>query len=251
MRKYIGYILLSWIILVLACVLVFLLLQSDGGAVGKSVTATPTDVSVTVHNLDEIFDDFSLGIDKHGGVLFTDNTGVRNLYHLNRLLPVTRLSQTNHDLVYAVYDVAQNGIGYSMYVFFQRGEDYEGDNAGQITEDSFLKSPEKWPITGQVLFMNKTLTFADFSSLQIGDSVEKAAEIDPIVHIAKEEKDSSAIYFHTRHLLADGSLLLVFNRESTDEEFSLASIEFHENFIFDGINGKQALCIRPEDYANK
>ena len=67
----------------------------------------------------------------------------------------------------------------------------------------------------------------------------------------KEKKESSATYFHTYHLLTDGSLVLVFNRNSADEDFKLASIEFDENFIFDGPDGEKELRIRASDYANK
>lgn len=247
-KKHTWYILLSYVILVLAGALVFVLLQPNGGTDGEVIAAKPNDLPITVYDLEDIFDDFYLGIDKSGGILYTNNTGIRQLSFLNQILPVTRLSQVSEDLVYTVYDVEKSGIGYNMYIFFERGKDYEGETAGQITKDNCLQSPEKWSCVRQVLFMNKTLSFADFSSLQIGDSVEKAEAIDPVVSIPKEEKSSSAIYFHSKHLLTDGSLILVFNRSSTDEDFTLASIEYNENFVF---YDDWELRIRACDYANK
>ena len=248
MKKHIGYILLSCIIVVLAGALVIVLLQPDSTPKSTSAVAKSTDVPAKVYDLDDIFSNYSLGFEKNGSYHSPNLAiSVGELRTLDERLPVTKLSQINDDLVYTVYDVQQNGIGYNMYVFFKRGNDYEGENAGQVTKDSFVASPEKWSMTGPILFMNKTLSFADFSSLQIGDSVEKAEAIDPVVSIPKEEKSSSKIYFHSRHLLTDGSLTLVFNRNSTDEDFKLASIEFDENFS----SWIEEARIRASDYANK
>lgn len=252
MKKYIGYIILSCIILVLAGALVFVMLQPKDGAGNSEVAAAkPTDAPAKVYELEDIIGG-PANINKDGSYFLTYGSGIFNLLFMDGYHPITKLSQINNDLIYAVYDVrGENGKEYNMYVFFERGKDYEGETINQITKDSYVFSPEKWGSTGRVLFMNKTLSFADFSSLQAGDSVEKAEAIDPIVSIMAEDKSSTATYFHTYHLLTDGSLLLVFNRNSTDEDFTLASIEYDENFIFDGPDGKRELRIRASDYANK
>ena len=247
-KKRIWYVSIACVVVLLVGASVFALFLEKDRAGDKAIAPEPADIPVKVYDLQEIFDDFYLGINKSGGTLYTNNTGIRQLSFLNQILPVTRLSQVSEDLVYTVYDVEKSGIGYNMYIFFERGEDYEGETAGQITKDNCLQSPEKWSCVRQVLFMNKTLSFADFSSLQIGDSVEKAEAIDPVVSIPKEEKSSSAIYFHSKHLLTDGSLVLVFNRNSTEEDFKLASIEYDENFVF---YDDWELRIRACDYANK
>lgn len=242
--KNIGYIILSCTIVVLTGALVFILLQPNRDV----EVAKPTDTPAKVYDLDDIFNNLSLGFEKNGSY-YSPNLAmsVGNLHTLDERLPVTKLSKINDDLIYAVYDVQQNSIGYNMYIFFERGKDYEGETAGQITADNFVTSPEKWSMTGQILFMNKTLSFADFSSLQIGDSVEKAEAIDPVVSIPKEEKSASKTYFHSKHLLTDGSLVLVFSRDSTDEDFTLTSIEYDENFLVYGTEQR----IRASDYANK
>lgn len=245
MKKYIGYIILSCIILVLAGALVFVMLQPKDGAGNSEVAAAkPTDVPAKVYELEDILDNPLLHFFRSGHYILGYGTGPGTLAALDSYLPITKVSQAGNGLVYAVYDVQENDKEYNMYVFYERATDSEG-------ETGYVLSSKDLVITGRVLFMNKTLSFADFSSLQAGDSVEKAEAIDPIVSIMAEDKSSTATYFHTYHLLTDGSLLLVFNRNSTDEDFTLASIEYDENFIFDGPDGKRELRIRASDYANK
>ena len=251
MKKHIGYILLSCIIVVLAGALVFVMLQpKDGTGDGEVIAAKPTDTPAKVYALSDIIDGPG-NIEKTGDYFHGSGVGIFNLLNMDNYFPVTKITQLNNDYIYTVYDVQGNDIEFNMYVFFRRGKDYKGETINQTTKDSYVLSPEKWGVTGRILFMNKTLSFADFSSLQVGDSVEKAEAIDPVISIMKEKKESSASYFHTYHLLTDGSLVLVFNRNSTDEDFKLASIEFDENFIFDGPDGEKELRIRASDYANK
>lgn len=171
----------------------------------------------------------------------------RTFKEFNRYWPITNVQQMRSDLVYTQYALCAGEKSFSMYVFFEPGID---NNREPITEN-YLKAPGNWWMTGQVIYMAKTLSFVDFSSLEIGDSVEKAAAIEPVVELMAKEADPKAAYFHTNLLLTDGSLLLVFNRKSTDEAFTLASIEYNENFIFDGPEGKKELRIRACDYANK
>ena len=252
MKKHIGYILLSCIIVVLAGALVFVMLQpKDGTGNGEVIAAKPTDTPAKVYALADIFDNSVLCFHRSGDYWLGSGVGAGTLATLDSMLPVTKVSQASNGLVYTVYDVQENGKEYNMYVFFYCPTPSDSETTNSNAESSFIASAKKWCITGRILFMNKTLSFADFSSLQVGDSVEKAEAIDPVVSIMKEKKESSATYFHTYHLLTDGSLVLVFNRNSTDEDFRLASIEFDENFIFDGPDGEKELCIRASDYANK
>lgn len=245
MKKYLGYIVLSCMIIVLVGALAFVLLQPKNSAGdGAVVAAKPTDIPVKVYDLADIFDNSVLCFRRSGDYWLGSGVGAGTLATLDSMLPITKVSQASNGLVYAVYDVQENSKEYNMYVFYERATDTE-DKIG------YVLSSKKLCITGRILFMNKTLSFADFSSLQVGDSVEKAEAIDPVVSIMKEKKESSAVYFHSYHLLTDGSLLLVFNRNSTDEDFTLASIEYDENFIFDGPDGKKELRIRGSDYANK
>ena len=252
MKKHIGYIILSCIILVLVSALVFVLLQPKGASSNnKVVAARPIDIPEKVYSLDdfrglEIKNGYALPAIGYGDIT------PRYIDQLNRTWPITNLQQVRNNLVYTVYTIQSKEIGdYSMFVFFEPGK----DGNGNITTEGPLEQPERWQMTGQVIYMKKTLSFADFSSLRIGDSAEKAATIDPIVGLMEKEAaafgPSTGTYFHTNHLLTDGSLLLVFSRNSVYENFTLASIEFDENFIFDGPDGEKELRIRASDYANK
>lgn len=112
-------------------------------------------------------------------------------------------------------------------------------------------------LDGYPIIMKETLSYKDFSGIQIGDSIEKVSSIDSIIPLYYEtfELASEAgyesikkqgIYFTSMHLLSDGILKIEYDRK--DGDYVIINITYSEDFVLEGEYRESCYKIYEMDY---
>ena len=150
-------------------------------------------------------------------------------YHIkNRIdsVPIGFLRKVDDGLYYSVNKLYNGGYA---YIFFDREKDVN-------TQDYVTDDLTDVYLTG-CIYMEKTLSKADFIDISIGDSIDKVIAIDNAASIQKLSANWYKNITHigmencmTKHLLTDGPLIIYYKSEGWD--LIIKDIEFNENFIF-------------------
>ena len=72
------------------------------------------------------------------------------------------------------------------------------------------------------------MNIEEFASLNVGDSIDKVAEIDPVAYYTKRNIGTSAVSPASFHLCTDGLLEIVYDNEG---DITIKEIKLYENFI--------------------
>lgn len=105
--------------------------------------------------------------------------------------------------------------------------------------------------------MKETLSYNDFSEIQVGDSIEKVSKIDSIIplynekfekrsEIIYERNKEQGIYFTSMHLLSDGILRIDYDRK--DGDYVVIDITYNKDFVLEGEYRDSCYKIFEADY---
>ncbi len=137
------------------------------------------------------------------------------------------------------YVMCDTNTGIRMYLFFDKNDN------------------EEYYLSGFPIFMEKKLSYSDFTDLLIGDSISQVQKIDPIISKYIEQFDTATDEFmeiYTQkgagaisiHLLSDGILKIVYKRENTG--YTIANMEYSKDFNLKCFTGTYCFKINDIDY---
>ena len=279
MKKYLR-ILLAFLLIVIALLATFTAVaatqtgffeeikMAGGGFISNGIIDRIIDENKANINERIVYDidDFQLlHITPNGDIVQGFSSSAHSLYAVNNYWPITNLQKINESLIYTVYNVRMDdGEECSMYVFFSPLDP---------TKNCAPENTEQWWITGRVFFMCKTLSYIDFSTIELGDSFEEVVNIDPVAtiqrpndppavetaevfdfekncYVEKTREIAPMLKFKTYHYLTDGILCITFSRTSRDATFYVSEINFNDSFEVYGTDGVSTICISKEDYSS-
>ena len=154
------------------------------------------------------------------------------------------------DMVTMFPDPVVRDIGEFVYIY------YDTENQTRLYV-FYSKAKSCFFTDGFPIIMKKTLSYQDFAALEVGDTVQQVADIDPIgpLHLpvfdiysddmVKNMEDHTN-WYQTIHLLSDGILRI--NYDKVDGEYIIISMIYNEDFILDGLDGQTCYRIYDEDY---
>jgi hypothetical protein len=134
---------------------------------------------------------------------------------------------------------------------------YQTDNDTRL----FLFSSKEYGngmfLVGYPIIMKETLSYKDFSEIQVSDSIEKVGSIDSIIPLYYEtfelrseavyiSKKDQGVYFTSIHLLSDGVLQIDYDRK--DGDYVVINITFSKDFVLEGDVGDTCYKIFEMDY---
>ena len=73
------------------------------------------------------------------------------------------------------------------------------------------------------------MSSSDFSSLAVGDSIDKVAEIDPVAYYTKRNIGTSAVSPASFHLCTEGLLEIQYNVENDD--ITIQKMQLYTDYI--------------------
>lgn len=242
--------------------------KAGGGFISDGIVdriIDENDAEITERTVYDIDDFEMLHITPNGGIVRGGSSSVHSLYAVNNHWPITNLQKINESLIYTIYTVRmEDGEECSMYVFFSPLDP---------TKNCAPENTEQWWITGRVFFMYKTLSYTDFSTIELGDSFEEVVNIDPVAaiqrpndpptveisevfdfekncYVEKIREIAPLLEFKTYHYLTDGILCLTFSRTSKDAVFYVSGMDFNNSFEVNGTDGISTICISKDDYTS-
>ena len=170
------------------------------------------------------------------GIYASISSSLTELRMFNKFWPVSNIRAVNDELVYTAYTIEKDGGLYRAFFFF--------------TRSLSASQQEVWTLTGNVFFMNKTLSFSDFSGISVGCTIEQVAAIDPVADFQFLETWEKP--FETNHILKDGILTISYARESEGDEPKVTEISFDKDFTVKSFDSEKTFHFRidPEDYEN-
>lgn len=112
-------------------------------------------------------------------------------------------------------------------------------------------------LTGYPIIMKETLSYKDFSGINIGDSIIKVSSIDSIMPLYYEHfelrqeanyeyRKNQGIYFTSMHLLSDGILRIDYDR--VDGDYVIIDITYNKDFVLEGVYRESCYKIYEMDY---
>ena len=214
--------------------------QLTGGSMKKildDIAASP-EINNVAADLYKLEDFQLLGLSCLGwySTYASISSSLTKLVMFNKLWPVSNIRAVNDELVYTTYTIEKDGGLYRAYFFFAR---------------SWRTSQQEiWKLTGNVFFMNKTLSFSDFSGISVGCTIEQVAAIDPVADFQFLETWKQP--FETKHILEDGILTISYTWESEGGIPKVTDISFDKDFNVKGFSSDATYNFRidPEDYVN-
>ena len=142
--------------------------------------------------------------------------------------PTDAIREKSKNLLYFVYDT---DTGYRLFLFFDEHDE--------------LTSPSGFPVV-----IKELLTYTAFDELNIGDSIEKVENIDPVTTLHKKQiidvwdLDPVGAEFHAQngypctsiHYLQDGILKIEY-KMLENRDMIISDIEFNKDFMLTGATG--------------
>lgn len=147
------------------------------------------------------------------------------------------LIRDSGEYLYAVYDTTD---GVRLFAFFSK-EKHKG-----------------MFVDGYPVAMIKTLSYADFAGVEIGDSWQEVAAIDPVVnlYIPRFDEQTDAVLTQNEnmgmrltsiHLLSDGVLRIEYTR-TVDDTYVIGDMLHSPDFVLEGADGATYYKILDADY---
>ena len=177
-----------------------------------------------------------------------EQSNVRILQEVNAFYPIQYLHRRDKNNVYAVYKTKEGGM-YYMFFWNANGElpwDQDDDKIGYY---DLIRSA----------YMTKSLSYADFDGIQVGDPISKVKALEPAVDCLEEVNsivDDGKRFLSSTHILTDGLLNLSYEAPE-GEELRVTNISYIEDFTqsieqkvpdWGSYTLKHNLKIEPEDY---
>lgn len=176
----------------------------------------------------------------HGGrhVIDEFSSNLYTLHHFNGSFPVELIKTIDSDNLCVVYKLEKDNKEIFSYVLFKRRvSEFSGEDGSGL-----IGSYEIWEKTGEVYFVSKILSSADFADVAIGDVASEVNKIDTAVSFDEDfggyyriSKGIKHIGFISYRLLLDGIMLIEFEAEVDQvtneipsfEEFKVVSKTFY------------------------
>ena len=108
------------------------------------------------------------------------------------------------------YTVFESEMGGYLYMFM-----------GYLTDTDEIQ-------VKSTIYVSHRMNIEEFASLNVGDSIDKVAEIDPVAYYTKRNIGTSAVSPASFHLCTDGLLEIVYDNEG---DITIKEIKLYENFI--------------------
>ena len=108
------------------------------------------------------------------------------------------------------YTVFESEMGGYLYMFLGHRTD---------TDEIQLKS---------TIYVSHRMSIEEFASLNVGDSIDRVAEIDPVAYFVKRNSEISTVSHNTYHLCTDGLLEIEYNK---GDDITIKEIKLYEDFI--------------------
>ena len=108
------------------------------------------------------------------------------------------------------YTVFESEMGGYLYMFLGYLTD---------TDEIQLKS---------TIYVSHRMSIEEFASLNVGDSIDRVAEIDPVAYFVKRNSEISTVSHNTYHLCTDGLLEIEYNK---GDDITIKEIKLYEDFI--------------------
>ena len=207
---------------------------------GESSASTPMDAFLktstkkahskvirTTYNEKEIFEkippNFSVNIGQSFRIMAQDFSEYMEI-------PVECLRRVDDNHYYALYQTSEGGL---LYVFFDSNYHYS-----------------------HTAYMKKSLSYSDFSGIRIGSSAEEVNRIDPAVNSILQYgiSHNNGEYISSFHILKDGLLGIIFEKEENGETYKVKDMGLIEDFKyelkFEGSSDTWVMDFRilPQDY---
>ncbi len=80
-----------------------------------------------------------------------------------------------------------------------------------------------------VIYVTHRMSIEEFASLNVGDSIDNVAQIDPVAYYTKRNLELSTVSRNTYHLCTDGLLKIQYDMDS--EDITIKEINLYEDFI--------------------
>ena len=109
------------------------------------------------------------------------------------------------------YTVFESEMGGYLYMFLGHLTD---------TDDIQVKS---------IIYVSHRMSIEDFASLNVGDSIDKVAQIDPVAYYTKRNLELSTVSRETYHLCTDGLLKIQYVMDN--EDITIEEMTVYEDFI--------------------
>lgn len=140
------------------------------------------------------------------------------------------LRRVDDNHYYALYQTSEGGL---LYVFFDSNYHYS-----------------------HTAYMKKSLSYSDFSGIRIGSSAEEVNRIDPAVNSILQYgiSNNDGEYISSFHILKDGLLGIIFEKEENGETYKVKDMGLIEDFKyelkFEGSSDTWVMDFRilPQDY---
>ena len=78
------------------------------------------------------------------------------------------------------------------------------------------------------IYVSHRMSIEEFASLNVGDSIDRVAEIDPVAYFVKRNSEISTVSHNTYHLCTDGLLEIEYNK---GDDITIKEIKLYEDFI--------------------
>ena len=109
------------------------------------------------------------------------------------------------------YTVFESEMGGYLYMFLGHLTD---------TDDIQVKS---------IIYVSHRMSIEDFASLNVGDNIDKVAQIDPVAYYTKRNLELSTVSRETYHLCTDGLLKIQYVMDN--EDITIEEMTVYEDFI--------------------
>ena len=80
-----------------------------------------------------------------------------------------------------------------------------------------------------VIYVTHRMSLEEFTPLNVGDSIDKVAQIDPVAYYTKRNLELSTVSRNTYHLCTDGLLEIQYDMDS--EDITIKEMTIYEDFI--------------------
>jgi hypothetical protein len=164
----------------------------------------------------------------------------RKMESFEKSFPAKKINKAE-ELQYTTYTIYNNGKYYRAFAVFER----------------FSSDPAEMWIHFETFYMNRTLSYLDFSNISAGSTMDDVNAVDPVAGLCREPlyytvDESNKIHFSVQHLLKDGILKITYVQNSWEDAPIVEEIVISEDFSVESCYTDTVYSLRVElcDYVN-